>query len=910
MNTLEFLTSLRKSGITITLNDDRLEINAPSGEVTESLKNELKLRKKEIVNFLRETNKPREIKDEPITPIARDQDLFLSPSQERVWSLTQLMPQNPFFNMYNAFTIEGPLDALVLENSLQEIIRRHEILRTTFSSIIPPVQIISPEVIFTLSRVDLRKHDQQTKILEIERLANIEARALFDLTSGPLIRAQLLEVDSHVHVFMVTMHHIISDGWSFFVFFKELTTLYETSISHQEKSLPNLTIQYADFSSWHRKWLESEQCEVQVKYWRKELGRDLVPLVLPLDWSRPAQPTTEAASQTRALTSAIVREFATVTTHHGISSHILFLATFLVMLFKYSDQEDLVICTPVSGRNRHELKYLIGFFNNIVPIRIMLKKDLVISEFLENVRIKTLDVFEHQDVPFHHILSESNIGGVPLTRAMFDFQNNQTQSLRLPGTTIETLDIHNGTTNFELALTVFEEGNTYKLVMEYKTSLFENLSIQKMLSSFETVLENIAHNPTRKLSEIPNTIDKLQQETYVKRNEHKQRRFSSTEDGTIIPHTQRNSPFSTKNNEPLVEDLERRNSLESQMTKIWEKLLGKDSIDKDENFFELGGDSLLVLRLFVEIEKVIGESFSPSTIVQAPTIKQLTNVIAKGQKFDSSDLIFPIQVRGSKTPIFAVPFIGDNGRGFVRLSRLLGPDQPFYGFKSVGLDGKEKPIEQIELLAANYIREVESIQPQGPYFLVGFCMGGLVAFEMAQQFHSKGKHVAFLGIMDAWLPHSNPDSAGFKIKKYPRLEVLREAFLRYHKELRGSGFRNWIPHTLKKIQTISEMVKRHDVYKEDEIEKIRRLIADANRRASEAYLPKPYQGKMTYFLASGNRNTSTLDPRFEWEDFAPQGFEMIRIPATSGAKMFAQPYVHELSIHLKTILERVQKERN
>lgn len=604
MNTLEFLTSLRKADITIKVTQEGLQINAPSGGITESIKKELKIRKKEILQVLRETGKSIKTEDQEITLIARDQDLLLSPSQERVWSLTQLMPQNPSFNMHIAFNIEGPLDALALEHSLQEIIRRHEILRTTFSLVKgKPVQIISPNVTFTLTRVDLRKFDEHTLRSNIEQLANMEAREPFDLMQGPLVRGQLLEVNSHLHVFMVTMHHIISDGWSFFLFFAELAILYEDTLAHRKNLLPTLPIQYADFSNWHREWLTSEQCQVQVEYWQRELGNNVASLVLPLDRPRPAQPITEAGLQTRILPSSIVREITTSATYHGISINILFLTAFLVTLFKYSNQEDLVICSPVSGRDRDELKSLIGFFNNIVPIRLILKKDMSISELLEKVRIKTLDVLEHQDVPFHHLLTASNVGRVPLTRAMFDFQNHATQSLKLAGTTIDILDIHNGMTNFELSLTVIKKEENYKCGIEYKTALFDNRTIQGMLAYFETILKSITHAPAQKISAIPSVINKQQQEKYLK--------------------------LEGENWTSGMSYVSPRDEIEQTIVNIWQEVLEIEKVGIHDNFFDLGGHSLLVTQVIGRLRHALQLDLSLRSLFDHPTLEEQAVAIKK-----------------------------------------------------------------------------------------------------------------------------------------------------------------------------------------------------------------------------------------------------------------------------------------
>ena len=614
MNTLEFLTSLRKADITLTVDGEELHISAPSEVITESLKAELKHRKKEIVNFLRRTNNTVEPDIPSLTPVSREQDISLAPAQERLWALAQLMPQNPSYNMYLAFTIKGSLQVPELRESLQKIMNRHEILRTTFTMVNGnPVQTISPEVIFNLFQVDLREFVEKTQASELKRLINLEIRAPFDLRNGPLIRAQLLKLNSQCHVFIVTMHHLVSDGWSFSVFFDELTTLYEASISHMEKWLPVLPIQYADFSFWHRRWLDCEDCRAHVEYWRKELGNDLTPLILPLDRPRSITPTMEGAVQTLELPSSILNESNALSQHSGISHNIIFLTAFIVVLFKYSGQQDLLVCSPVSGRDRDEFKSLIGFFNNIVPIRIILNEDISIFELLKMVRIRTFDAFEHQQVPLHRLVSEPQVSRIPLTRAMYDFQDEEALSFKLPGTTIEAMDFHNGTTNFELTLLVLKTRENYKCTLEYKTTLFEMGTIQRMLTHFQMVIENIVHDPEQKLSAIPFTVDKLQRETYLKFNEYKK---ASDLTDNMGPPAHQEAVY-----------VPPQTQIEKTLAAIWCVILGVDRVGLYDNFFALGGHSLLATQVVSRIREQLKVEMKLAAFFEAPTIAGLVSAL-------------------------------------------------------------------------------------------------------------------------------------------------------------------------------------------------------------------------------------------------------------------------------------------
>ena len=915
MNTLEFLTSLRKSDITITVNGEGLHIDAPSGVITDSLKIELKNRKQEILHFLQNSKTPFEKKEDAILPITRPINIPLSPSQTRLWSLSQLMPHDPSYNMYIAFAIEGVLEIPILEKSLQTVINRHEILRTTFSTVDrKPVQIIAPQLRFTLNQVDLRTITEEAQQAEIERLTKLESRTPFDLRSGPLLRAKLLNVHDQKHVLIVTMHHIISDGWSFSVFLDELSTLYEAEVCRRDPCLPPLGLQYADYSIWHQEWSASEHCQPHIDYWKTELGNSIAPLILPLDHPRPNKPATEAESQTLILPRTILEELNTRMTHQGITPHIIFLAAFLVVLFKHSDQEDTVICFPVNGRERDELQPLIGFFNNIVPMRIMLNNDFSILELLQTVRIKTLDALEHQEVPLHQIINEAHVDRIPLTRAMFDFQDFTIECLSLPGTSINRLDIPNGTTNFELSLTILEKEVNYTCSMEYKTALFENQTIEQMLAYLKTVLEHAARDPKQKLSAIPSPITILQKELYHQRHENRQK---GKLNATIQPVTPNNltSASTFAQNEKLPEEVGHRllsqqshNSLEAKMAEIWEELLGNGPIGKHENFFDLGGHSLLIVSLFSKIETVFGELLPLSTILHASTIEELTKVVTKSKHVRAQDSVVPIQIQGSSSPIFAAHPISGHIFTYMDLSRILGPDQPFYGLQSLGLNGNTKPFTRIEDMASHYIREIEDIQPQGPYYLIGGCMGGLVALEMAQQFLEKGKHVAFLGMMDTWLPSWVSESRSFNPDKFPILGQLWNGGKRYYEDLKAIEMRRWVPYMFEKIQVFFDMARKFDVYGGDQAQKNFAHVLAANLRAAELYRPKPYAGKITYFLASSRKNVEIPDPRHKWKAFARDGVEIIRVPASDSGQILTRPYVFDVSTHLQSALQQGKEE--
>ena len=308
----------------------------------------------------------------PIKPIPRSGNLPLSFAQERVWFIDQMQPGSSIHHMCAAFRLKGSLNVVVLEKSLNEIVLRHEILRTTFPSVDgQPVQSISPEIDLKLSVVDLRYLPETEREAEAQRLASEDAERPFDLNQGSLMRVKLLRLAEEEYWLLRIVHHIVFDGWSYVVFMRELAVLYEAFTTEKPSPLSEAPIQYANFAVWQRQWLQGEVLESQLNYWKQQLSNSSVsPLELPIDRPRPSIPTCQGASQSLVLSETLTEALKAISTHDGVSLFVTLLAAFKTLLYQYTRQEDMIVCSPVAGRYRVETKRLIGYFNNIVVYRI------------------------------------------------------------------------------------------------------------------------------------------------------------------------------------------------------------------------------------------------------------------------------------------------------------------------------------------------------------------------------------------------------------------------------------------------------------------------------------------------------------------------------------------------------------
>lgn len=455
---------------------------------------------------MRLKKKPEEISPEQTIPRRKDSGpVPLSFAQQRLWFLEQLGESN--YLVPATSRLIGRLDVKALEASLNEIVRRHEALRTTFTTIEgQPMQVIAPQLALTLSVQDLSRLPFDERALEARRLRE-EALRPFDLERGTLVRASLARLDENEHLLMLTMHHIVSDGWSLGVLFSELATLYEGFVVGQPASLPELPIQYADFAVWQRQWLSGKVLERQLTYWKEQLAGSPAVLELPTDRPRPAVQTNQGSFLTCEIGPELTEALKELSRREGVSLYMLLLAAFKTLLARYADQEQVVVGTPIANRNWIDIENLIGFFVNTLVLRTDLSGNPPFRELLMRIREVTLGAFAHQDVPFEKLVEElqpdRDTSRTPLFQVMFSLQNAPMPSLELSNVTMTLLQDENTSAQFDLTLDVTERPHGMECLLEYNTDIFEHSTAQRILTHFSNLLESIANNPQQRLRELP-----------------------------------------------------------------------------------------------------------------------------------------------------------------------------------------------------------------------------------------------------------------------------------------------------------------------------------------------------------------------------------------------------------------------
>jgi amino acid adenylation domain-containing protein len=442
-------------------------------------------------------------------------------AQERLWFLDQLLPGSPVFNVPLAVRLSGPIDQKVLEASINEIVRRHEMLRTTFATVnSQPVPVVAPELRVALRVFDLADVSGEEFAARARQLANEEAKRPFDLVHGPLIRASLIRHGDHPNqLFLITMHHICSDGWSLVLFFEELSELYKAFSSGSQSPLEELSIQYSDYVGWQREWLPGEVLKKQLGYWKEKLGGELPVLNLPTDRPRPMVQTYNGARVLLALSEQHTAALETFSRHEGATLFMTLLAAFKVLLYRYTGQSDLVVGLPIANRPQTETEGLIGFFLNNLALRTNLDGNPTFQEVLSRVRQTALDAYAHQDVPFEKLIEElkpeRDLSRTTIFQVYFNLFNFADE-IKLPGSpgpgrgisffeAWAQSDEH--LSKFDLTLYAGQQDEQLHLAFVYNTDLFEEASIKEMLDHFRALLEIVVANPQAAIGDCLLTTD-------------------------------------------------------------------------------------------------------------------------------------------------------------------------------------------------------------------------------------------------------------------------------------------------------------------------------------------------------------------------------------------------------------------
>ncbi len=817
----------------------------------------------------------------------RQNRLLLSFQQERLWYLEHLDPNTSVYNLLHIIRFSGPLNLVALKQSLQEITRRHEILRTYFLRFKGvPFQCIGTNILVKLPIIDLRNLPLQQREIEVKRLALEEAEQPFDLTKQGLWRLKLLRLAEDDYRLIRTIHHIVFDGWSHNVFMRELGVMYGAFSCGKPSPLPNLPFQYVDFAYTQKEWFKQSEFATQLDYWKQQLSGRVSSLELPTHNSKLLITSYQGDCQSLIFSKELTKAIKTLSYQQGVSLFATLLTAFKVLLYSYTKQEDIIICSPVAGRHRHDIKNLIGYFNNVVVIRTDLSNNPNFDQLLTQVSQVVLDAYVNQDFPLQKLIELPHLAHTTLTRAMFALQNIPNQTLDLKDIEINSEYIERPISNFDLSLSMEEKEEQLSGVLQYKIAYFENNSIRKFIEDFQILIESIVANPEQSLSSLSSLIS---------RKKLSSKQGKSLDCGHLLPLQHSDEVNAC----PYVPP---RDSLEFKVSQIWQKVLGSSHpIGIHDNLFLLGASSLSIALIAEKIQETFQTELPLTTLFQTPTIEQVSKLLRESVSSLPTSPLVPIQPKGNNPPLFLCEGVGI----YCNLVPYLGSDQPIYAL----IRDKSAASESftcIEDIATYYLRQVKKIQPEGPYFLGGLCFGGLVAFEMAHQLYSEGKNVGMLLLLDT------PAGANaYKLKPAP-LRMLGHL---------SNILQFGLPYLQKKIEggKIKYLRPRYQPFKTSQytssnIANTNQSFRESTSRIAEIYQYRTYPGRVTLFTLK-NRSGMTdslfdpalgyIDPLLGWGSIVTGGIDVHHLEGEH-TSILREPYIKLLAERLKICLEKAQ----
>lgn len=821
-------------------------------------------------------------------PELRAEDAFVAPpwfEQQRQWIEDPAGSDSAIYNFPLFVHLRGALDEDALQQSLQEITRRHGALRSVFRIMDDKlVQIVPAPQEFHLSVTDLDGLPEATRELQMHEAARAEALHPFDPAHGPMIRGKLMRLRPDEHVLQLTAHHLNFDDWSIGVFIRELSESYTAFVAGTSPPRDPIPFQYGDFVRWLDQRLPVPELESHLRFWEQQLDSPAGFEHLPLDFPRPLRSTHAGARQAAILPGADAEALKVLSRHERVSLFMTLLAGFACVLHRYSGHKEIGIASCVANRPLLEVEGLIGRFGNHVLYRSSFAGNPTFSELLKRVREVTLRASSHQELPFGMLWENGNPGSGRRqywpAQVMFILQNAPKEGWRLPGLEADWLPLETGAAKYDLIVWL-KNDPALEITLEYSTDVFNPATMLKLLSDYQALLHAMAKNPDGRAGII--------------------RVSPELETGRSSP-----APAAAK----AVVDSKDKAAIEARMIQLWQAAFGLETIGVTQNFFELGGHSLLAARLFDQIQKAFHCNLPLSALLEAPTIRQLVELICHEAPSPSS--LVSVQPKGTRVPLFCVH--GHGGEPFFcwELSRCLGSDQPVYGLRATGHCGK--PVQlTVPDMAASYVEAIRAAQPRGPYNLCGYCFGGMVAYEMAQLLTAQGQAVALLALFNTPSPGSLPASWPLnpnylvrrtihELKKIgpegiaSKVRVLgvKSAGLA---RLTVGGFKTTLAGLFTKAPLPAKRVTQGIM-----------TVPDANIAAAKNYRPSQYPGGVTLFSTPEVSKYYATDPRLGWLSFAQGGVEYHAVEGDNGS-IFLPANAKPLAEILKRCLERACQQR-
>ena len=644
-------------------------------------------------------------------------------AQRTCWYLDRMAPGSATYNIAVRFLLSGPLEIPLLEETLRCICLRHEILRTRFvEKDGEPKQLVEQDPHFSLPLSDLRALPPAEREAESERLAAEEARIGFDIEWGPLFRGRLVQTDNERFVLLLTMHHIISDGWSVGIITDEMGSIYQALVQRTDSPLPPLPVQYGDYACWQKEWIASGELDRQLDEIRCRLD-GFEPLNIATDLPRPPASTAQSKICSILLPRQLTNRIKEISEQRGCTMFVTMLSALLVLLHIESKQTELTIRTQTAGRGRLELESLIGWFVNSIVLRVDASGNPKFEELVDRVRQMVLEGFDFQQFPFERLIGairpSKSLSRHPPFQVNFIFQRDFVRPWQRAGVTLTPVPSKATGTFVDLNFFLVERHDGWRASLDVNTDVFRIETGEYFLDSYRRILATVARQPDSRIASI-----------------------------ALPPRP--NPPAEPENSETYSLDnyVPPRNRYEEAIVEIWKKVLGTNAIGAYSNFFDLGGHSLKAVTLLAEIQHTFGKGIKVAELFVDPTPAAMAEVISGIAAYSDARDFIPVQPQGTRPPFFLIG--GDHY--FRPLARSMGLDQPFVGVPL--LKYRHLDIGKSRLSIAKELAHLLVQQHHGaPFLLGGWCADGLTAYEVGRALIEQGESVSLVVLFDA----VNPD---------------------------------------------------------------------------------------------------------------------------------------------------------
>lgn len=858
-------------------------------------------------------------------------------SQERCWFITQLQPQTSALNVVVSWDIRGAFTSAIVEAAFRRIIARHEIFRTRLVEIDDvPMQEILRTAPLRLSVIDLSMLAENERQTQLASIAHREAHAPLDLAAAPLLRPVLVWLsDGHARL-LITAHQAVFDGWSIRVLGRELGQIMAALLAGETPDLPDLPLQYGDYALWQRELEESGGYAADADFWAEKL-RGAPYFEIEPDFQRPSPRSTNAAMISEDLPRELSDAFDAAAKQHGVSLFSLGVATVAAMLNRRTEKTDLVLGTQVIGRHDVDLESLIGVFINNLALRFDASGDPAFAAFAQRAHDVVAEALSHDRTPFHRIVRRLNAprdpSRMPLISTNVIVQRAFMEDCRYGDIELKGTPSVSPGAVYDLSFQMIGRESGWRMSVEYNTDLFSADTARDLLESWQTTLHFLLAHPEANLSAIPKVAPAHDADPRLTAVERALTLFRHVQDAAVTegPYGLRvfvtPSPdfanaldelpdlvlahLDTAQREHAVAEVRVLASVprrpdgvvdaarlpaprapalrampagdegadaERALIEIWKDLLGADNVTADSNFFDLGGDSMLALRMVVRVQRQFGQRVDVAALFDAPTVRAFARQLPRAAKKRDDFRVVAIQPQGDGVPVFSF----NNTIMYAGVSRRIGAQTPFFGVQPYDPTSPSPlPVQTFEEIVSEYVALVRSAKPHGPYVLVGLCVAGAIAFEAAQQLKASGEDVPLLIMMDTWAPQHR------KKQSLPH-RAINGVFARV-----ASFQRRWARHRRGEY-TLPEFFGAYGIVRRLRLLEIAAAfgvikevppLEDWENRwflnhlidAADAYTPKTYEGDVVVYTSSEIPTGRLHDPQLGWRGIVNGRLEVKRI---------------------------------